>query len=152
MTVAVTPLTHEEREAVRALAVAPEQADFVATNAESIEEADERPECVPLAVHADGKLVGFAMYALDPDDGNYWIYRLMIDRRFQGRGYGRAALLRVVELIAAQPGCTLIVLGVQPGNTHARRLYASAGFHETGEMIGGEVVMRYDLACCAAAG
>ena len=98
MTVVLKSLGEAEREAVIALDVGDDQDDFVATNAESLEEADENPACVPLGVFSGDEpvviddLVGFAMYALDGDDGNWWIYRLMIDKRFQKRGFGRAAL------------------------------------------------------------
>ena len=143
-TIAATPLRDDERDAVRSLTVAAGQEDFVADNDESIEEADENAACVPLALRADGEIVGFAMYALDADDDNYWIYRLMIDARQQGRGFGRAALRAVVDEIVAQPGCTRVILGVHPDNLRAAALYRSFGFRETGDIINDEVVMRYD--------
>lgn len=121
------------------------QLDYVATNEESLEEAEENPACVPLIIRAQGEPVGFAMYALDEDDGNYWIYRLMIDARFQGKGYGRAALASIVAALSELPQCTCVVLGVKPENDRARRLYERAGFRATGDVIDGEIVMRYDL-------
>ena len=30
-------------------------------------------------------MIGFTMFGIDPDDKNYWIYRLMIDEEFQGK-------------------------------------------------------------------
>ncbi|WP_448954683.1 GNAT family N-acetyltransferase [Labrys neptuniae] len=141
--ISVLPVGQELRAAICALAVAPEQEDFVASNAESMEEADEWLECVPLALHADGELVGFAMYALDPDDGNYWIYRLMIDARYQRRGLGRAALAALVKLITNLHGCSRIILGVNTDNHDAARLYRSFGFVDTGEVIDGEIVMAF---------
>ncbi|OCP38696.1 GNAT family N-acetyltransferase [Ensifer sp. LC163] len=92
-----------------------------------------------------GQPVGFAMYALDPDDGNHWIYRLMIDARNQGKGFGRKALAAVVETMATIPGCDAIYLGVYPDNTRAHALYRRFGFRETGQIIGGETVLRLDL-------
>ncbi len=148
--ITVLPLERAQRDAACKLAVAPDQEDFVASNVESLEEADERPECVPLGLHAGGELVGFAMYALDPDDGNYWIYRLMIDARHQGRGFGRAGLSAVVTLMSGLPGCSRIILGVNPDNARAVRLYRSFGFVETGAVIDGETVMAYQLPPTAA--
>lgn len=81
------------------------------------------------------------MYALDRDDGNWWIYRLMIDERYQGRGYGRAALEQVIARIRQEPGCDKIIVSIKPDNTVARTLYRSVGFVETGQQIGGEDVM-----------
>ena len=127
------------------LAVAAEQRDFVATNAESLLEADENPACVPFAIIADDAVIGFAMYALDPDDNNYWIYRLMVDQPHQGRGIGRAALGQLVQHMSALPNCPRIILGVNPGNTAARALYESMGFQPTGEVINDEDVMCLTL-------
>ena len=142
MTVVLKSLGEAEREAVVALEVADDQEDFVATNAESLEEADENPACVPLGVFSGDEpvviddLVGFAMYALDGDDGNWWIYRLMIDKRFQKRGLGRAALRAVVERMSAIPGCDAVYLGVYPENEAAANLYRQEGFRETGQILG----------------
>ncbi|GAU85872.1 GNAT family N-acetyltransferase [Bosea sp. BIWAKO-01] len=146
MPITVTPFDATERQAILGLSVSPEQDDLIASNEESLEEADERPECIPLAVRADGALVGFAMYALDPDDGHYWIYRLMIDARFQGRGYGRAALAALVPLISAEPDCAHITISYHPENERAAGLYRSFGFRETGEVIAGETVARFKVA------
>lgn len=143
--ISVTPLLAAERDAVAALRVAPHQQDFVASNTASLQQADEQAFCTPLGIHADGELVGFAMYALDPDDGNYWLYRLMIDARFQGRGYGTAALQAIIVLMRALPDCSSIVLGVEPVNVRAARLYRQAGFRERGDEIGGETVMVHPL-------
>ena len=46
----------------------------------SLAQAFVQPECIPLALYAENKPVGFVMYALDEDDHEYWIYRLMIDK------------------------------------------------------------------------
>lgn len=139
--VRLEPVTPANRARLAALAVTSEQQDFVATNADSLHEADSNPACVPFAVIADGAIVGFAMYALDPDDGNYWIYRMMVDHRHQRRGIGRMALGQLVQRMSALPNCPRIILGVAPSNAVARALYESAGFVPTGEIIGGEDVM-----------
>ncbi|CAB5532235.1 Spermine/spermidine acetyltransferase [Pseudomonas putida] len=89
-----------------------------------------------------GELVGFLMHALDPDENSRWIYRLMIDRNHQGRGYGRAALRALMAHLHSLPGGPSVALGVDPENVGARRLYASEGFVETGEVIDGELIMR----------
>lgn len=141
--ISVRQLLAAERDAVVALRVAPGQETFVASNARSLQQADQQDFCTPLGIHADGELVGFAMYALDPDDGNYWVYRLMIDQRFQGRGYGAAALSAVLEQVSALPGCSTILLGVMPANEVAARLYRRLGFVETGDIVDGEIVMAH---------
>ena len=146
MTVTLIPIDAAGRTAVLSLHVSPDQDDFVASNAESLDEADENPECFPLAVAAGGLVVGFAMYALDSDDDNYWIYRLMIDHRYQGRGFGRAALRALIARLSALAGCDAIYLGVAPENVVAAELYVGEGFAPTGEMFEGEIVMRRPVA------
>ncbi|AMS40648.1 GNAT family N-acetyltransferase [Aminobacter sp. NyZ550] len=145
MTITLRPLNDAERATMLELHVAPAQQDFVASNEESIEEADDGDHCVPFAIYADDLPVGFTMYALDPDDGNYWIYRLMIDQRYQRLGYGRKALLEMLKLMATLPGCGHVTLSVVPENEMAMALYREVGFRATGEIIGGEVVFRHDL-------
>lgn len=145
MIVVVRPLGEAERQAVVALSVADDQNDFVATNAESLEEANENLACVPLGIFVDNQPVGFAMYTLDADDGNWWIYRLMIDQRFQKRGYGRAALRAVVERMSAIPGCNAVYLGVVQENQAAAAFYRREGFRETSQILGDETVMRLEL-------
>jgi diamine N-acetyltransferase len=68
------------------LSVSEEQRSFVASNTYSLAQAFVQPECVPLALYAENKPVGFAMYCIDESDREYWIYRLMIDQRHQGHG------------------------------------------------------------------
>lgn len=94
-----------------------------------------------MLILAGKRPVGFAMYALDPDDGNYWIYRLMIDGDCQGRGYGTQALAALTTLVFETKGCPLIMLGVQPANLTAKRLYERAGFRDAGFEIDGETIM-----------
>ncbi|WP_260854856.1 hypothetical protein [Mesorhizobium amorphae] len=50
MTVVLKTLAETGRRAVVALNVTNDQDDFVASNAESLEEADENPDCVPLGI------------------------------------------------------------------------------------------------------
>lgn len=117
----------------------------MATNADSIDEAEDGDHCVPLAIYDADVAVGFAMYALDPDDGNYWIYRLMVDQRYQRLGYGRKALDELLKLMSRLPGCSQVTLSVAPGNDVAMELYRQMGFRESGEVIGGEIVFRRSM-------
>ena len=68
------------------LSVRPEQAEFCTSNAVSIAQSKVQSECIPLAIYDGETPVGFLMYCVDRDDGEWWIYRLMVDARFQGSG------------------------------------------------------------------
>lgn len=115
-----------------------------------------REAAEPYAVYSDDEMVGFALLFPLADGGDddsipesgtergFVLVRLMIDDRFQGRGYGRAALDAVVQLIR-QRGLPTIRLSVVPENEQALVFYRRNGFAETGEIHGGEVVMERQI-------
>ena len=125
------------------LKVAKGQESFVAANLMSIAQSKIYPTLNPRAVYAGDEMVGFVMYGLDTDDGRYCLVRLMIDEKHQGKGYGRAAALEVIERMKQTEGCREIYLSFAPENTAAERLYTGIGFEKTGEVNEGEIVMRY---------
>ncbi|TMV52257.1 GNAT family N-acetyltransferase [Paenibacillus mesophilus] len=119
---------HNWEECVR-LQVREGQERFVAPNVYSIAQAKYEPDKVPLAIYKDQTMVGFMMYGRDPDDGRYWILRLMIDKSYQGRGYGRAALQQAIALIKSKPDCSKdLTISFKPDNEAASKLYKSLGF------------------------
>lgn len=141
-------VTAENRRAVAALALAPDQQDLVANNAESLREARSDPGARPRAVYVGGRPVGFLMYdAGEPDDRprEALIYRFMIDRKYQGRGYGRAALARALAEIKATPGVRKVSISYMPDNPTAKPFYASFGFVEAGLDEDGEMIAELTL-------
>ena len=151
MAIVLRDVTRENwLECVR-LELAPEQEHFVASNAYSIAESKFMPTFVPQAIYhrddatADETLVGFVMYGYYPDGEpplgrRHWVFRLMTDREHQGRGYGREALRQVLARLDADPDCPSVLIGYEPDNTVARKLYASLGFREIGPAPWGEMV------------
>ena len=129
------------------LGVSEEQRSFVASNTYSLAQAFVQPECVPLALYAENKPVGFAMYCIDESDDEYWIYRLMIDQRHQGRGYGRAAMLLLIDRIRSEMGEERhrIYISFEPENKIAKSLYESLGFVPDGRVEYGEIVYRLEV-------
>ena len=146
MDITFRPVTRENFSAVTELTVAPEQAEFVASNLYSLAEAYVEPTWTALAIYAGDQLVGFAMFGRDDETRRWWIMRYMIDAGYQGKGYGTAALPGLIDLIVECHGCSELFLGYEPSNEVARRLYARMGFAPTGEMTGGEIVARLDIA------
>ena len=129
------------------LSVSEEQRSFVASNTYSLAQAFVQPECVPLALYVENKPVGFAMYCIDESDREYWIYRLMIDQRHQGRGYGRAAMLLLIDRIRSEMDeqRPRIFSSFEPQNEVAKSLYESLGFVPDGRVEYGEIVYRLDV-------
>src|SRR5215213_3849190 len=110
--VAVTlrPITKENWETAARLEVREDQRDFITPNVWSIAEAQFHPWTRPLAIYNGGVMVGFLLYGKDPQDDQYWLYRFMIDRRHQGKGLGKAALLALIERLRSLPDCTGITV------------------------------------------
>jgi diamine N-acetyltransferase len=98
----------------------------------------------PLAVRVGEEVVGFVMWGVDPADESFWIGGLVIDRRHQRHGYGRAVVTQLLERAAAD-GYREAALSYEPENIAARSLYAGMGFVETGELEGDETVARKRL-------
>lgn len=141
--------------AVIKLSVNPEQENFVATNTESILEAyanlSEGNVAMPFAIYNDGCPIGFVMFGYgtigDQDEpaiaaGNYVVWRFMIDRQYQGKGYGKKALAACLGYLRTLPcgPAQFCWLSYEPENTVAKALYSAAGFVENGEKDGDEIV------------
>lgn len=143
------------------LRVSEAQKDFVAGNDISITEAYAaiagNGHAFPFGIYEDDTPVGFLMIGFDKDDywedapqiaqGNYSLWRLMIDRRYQEKGYGREAIRLALEFIRTFPcgKAEFCWLSYELENVVARRLYHSFGFAETGEMDENEIIAALKL-------
>ncbi len=143
MKVSLCEITPKNFKECLELKVADDQVLFVAPNVKSIAISKIFPACLPFAVYADDQMVGFVMYGYDSKDGRFYLERLMIDEKFQGKGYGKAATLEVIERLKENEDCKEIYLSIYPENTNAEQLYSSIGFERTGEISQGEIVMRF---------
>lgn len=144
MSVSIREITRENWESCVALKVNREQKGYVASNLYSIAEVQFLPNFEAVAIYNKETVVGFAMFGLDEDDHNYWIYRFMIDERYQGKGIGKAALKEIIKRLKSKPDCTVIMVGYKPDNNGAASLYKSVGFIESGQAPWGESLSRYE--------
>lgn len=137
------------------LRVSPEQENFVAPNDVSIMEAyvtvTGGDVALPYGIYDGDTLVGFFMLGYETEwfadaptaaKGSYCLWRLMIDARYQRKGYGSAAMPEILKLARSFPAgrAERIWVSYEPGNDVARRLYARFGFEENGEVSDGETV------------
>ena len=130
--------------AVIELDVSPAQQACVASNAVSLAEAQFNPGAWFRAVYSGGFPVGFVMLfdptipgamATDPvEPTDIVLWRLMIDRRYQGRGLGRATLDLVRKHIAGLGGFRRLVTSYVPGPDEAEPFYRAYGFTKTGRL------------------
>ena len=127
------PITRENLDAVLALRVREDQRGFVSTPAESLAQAYVyRETAFPFAICAGGTVVGFIMLGYYEAKHYYTLWKLLIDREYQGRGYGREALRLGIDFLRDERRAEAIYTGVSPGNAAAKALYASCGFQFTG--------------------
>ena len=150
-TVHLTDVTAENWRDVADLEVLEKQRDWVAPVSRYLCLCAYGGTWSPLAIVAEdgvagGRTVGFVMWAVDPDDLSGWIGGLVIGREHQRRGYGRAAVLALLERLRREQRCPAAALSYAADNAAARALYASLGFEETGEREDDELVARLPLA------
>ena len=117
------------------LKLAPEQEAFVSNPVRSLAQAYVyRSQCQPFGIFASDRMVGYVMVIYDYDIPEYDIWHMMIDRDFQGRGYGKAAMGKCLEYIRTKPfgSSNRVALTCNRDNSAARRLYEAFGFRPTG--------------------
>ncbi|MDZ5252479.1 GNAT family N-acetyltransferase [Clostridium sp. LIBA-8841] len=128
------------------LRVKDEQSDFIESNALSIAESKYVENWIVKGIYLEEELIGFTMYGYFDDDKRVWLDRFMIDYKFQGKGYGKKGLLKLIEHIANEFKVKKIYLSIFENNKGALRLYEKIGFKFTGELdYGGEKVMELNL-------
>jgi diamine N-acetyltransferase len=151
--VSLREITPANRAAVEALTVTAVQAEYVAGVAESLVEAAETPDACPWyrALYLDDKPVGFVMISdgitvANPDYlGPYFLWRLLIDRRHQGRGLVSAALSLVIEHVRTRTDARVLITSVGQGPASPIGFYVRQGFRATGQVHRGELVLELDL-------
>ncbi len=144
--VTLREVTKETLFAVIRLKVAPEQERFVAPNAVSIAEAHFSPDLAWFrAIYSGETPVGFVMVADDESAPRYFLWRFMVDARYQGQGIGRRAIALVIEHVRARPGATALLTSCVPGDGGPCPFYEKLGFVYTGAEDEGELVMRREL-------
>jgi len=144
MQIELRPVTHENWEACCSLELTSEQQEFLEPNVYSIAQAGFEPTLVMRAIYAADKLVGFLMYNSEREElDGYWIYRLMVDHRYQGAGIGREAVRLLLKEMQQLPEAACIVVGYHPDNHVAHQLYAQLGFIDHGDRFGKEMAVRY---------
>jgi diamine N-acetyltransferase len=148
--VSLQPITDANRAAVLALRVAPGQERFVSTVADSLAEAVEEVggRAIQWALCSGDTPVGFVMISDDVAPGYIpqFVWKLLIDRAHQRRGYGTAALDLVADFFRARGAATAMRTSAVEGDGGPIPFYERYGFVRTGDVVfGGEVLLEYEL-------
>ena len=152
-------VTEDDVEAVMGLRRGPGQDRYLGSMISHFEDAIADARACPRmwSVHdaASAELIGFAMIsdgipaeALATDDdlvGPYFLWRLLIDHRHQGRGYGQATIDAVVEYVRTRRGGEVLLTSCAAGDGSPQPFYLRYGFSKTGEVKWGEEILRLAL-------
>ena len=143
--VSLREVTKDTVREICGLSVAETQNGFVAENAVSIAQAYFEPKAWFRAIYADETAVGFVMLYDDAETPEYYLWRLMVDGRFQGNGYGRRAIQLLIDYLHTRPNANALLTSYVPGEGSPQGFYSKLGFTETGVVHGIEKEMRLDL-------
>jgi len=131
--------------------------EFVASNAFSIAESKIYDGWIIKGIYEDDVIIGFTMYGYNQEDNFYELCRLMIDHKYQGKGYGKTAIKMIIEEMKKIQDCKVIYLSTEENNVIGRTLYEKLGFKNTGRVIDDELLYALPLystmvheKCCGA--
>ena len=96
-----------------------------------------------LAIYDGKTMVGALFYVPEVKDGKAWLTRLMIDQRYQGKGYGRTAMEMLIRRVRRE-GAKRLGLSYEPHNKPAEALYRNLGF-KPGRKASGQIVAWLNL-------
>lgn len=153
MAVRITPVTRDDVRHLFRIEVAPDQSDFVGSNAHSLAQAAYEPGAYPFVIWKDDLRVGLVLVvdlreAPDTEPGDdptgAYLWRLLVGQDHQRQGHGRGAMLALMDWAKAR-GNTSMALGVVTENNAAIAFYESLGFVATGRVVEGEVELRRAL-------
>ena len=111
-----------------------EQEHFVADNKQSLVEAAFEDGLYTLGIYSEETMVGFVLYDYDESFPGWSMSRFMIGRQYQGKGYGKKAVLEFLDYFKSKHDVDELYISVSLENTVARKMYADIGFKELKEI------------------
>jgi diamine N-acetyltransferase len=149
--ITLQPVSDDNRAAVEALRIDPSQERFVNNVSEAFLEAEEEPggRAIQFGLYDGDVPVGFVMISDEVDGSEYiahYLWKLLIDRDRQRRGYGTAAL-DLVSTYFRDRGNKEMWTTAGDGDGSPIPFYERYGFVRTGDIIfDDEVLLRLALA------
>ena len=101
-------------------------------------------QCTPFGIYSNDIIVGYVMVIYDYDEETYNIWHMMIDEKYQGKGYGSIAIKLCIDYIKSKPfgSSNDVILTCNIDNSIAIHIYEKIGFKDTGERDDNELVMK----------
>lgn len=120
---------------VRALSVSEEQKRFLDSAVGIIARGYLYRSCrgKALGISDDDCIVGVALVRdLDEEPACYDLQQILIDKRFQNRGYGTEAVRLILSLLSGERKYDRVDVCVDKANTAALKMFGKLGFEDTG--------------------
>ena len=134
------------------LDVSEHQKDQVASNAVSIAQGHYSNSAWFKGIFNDDIAVGFVMLDLIIEKNKCFLWRFMIDKKYQGKGYGKIALTQVIDYVKSLNVFDEIKTSYVPSENGAEGFYKNFGFTESEDIIkefvledSDEIGMKYSL-------
>lgn len=126
-------ITSENLNTVMKLAVKEAQLPYVAPNAVSIAQAHYTETAWFRAICYDHLPVGFVMLDLNEALPEYYLWRFMVDEKFQKAGVGTKALELVKDYVRTLPNAEVLWTSFKLGEASPESFFKHSGFEPTAE-------------------
>lgn len=117
------------------LSVNAEQQNHVDSNALSMAEASFSDHAWMRGVYLFDEPIGFVMVEAQVEKKQFYLWRLMIDQRYQKRGFGKQAIALLVAELEAEFGAAELSTSVVPAQSGPKEFYEKLGFVATGKLV-----------------
>ena len=145
-------ITSKNLKSIIDLNVKEDQKDYVALNSVSIAQGHYSKSAWFKGIFYDDRPVGFVMLDLIEEENKCFLWRFMIDREYQGKGFGKIALTQVIDFVKSLNLYTYIATSYVPAENSAGGFYKNFGFIESEEITkefgiedSDEIGMKYTL-------
>ncbi|WP_188205480.1 GNAT family N-acetyltransferase [Desemzia incerta] len=143
------PVNEKNFKDVINLEITENQKHFVAPNVHSLAECylyRNNDDVFPYAIQDGNKVVGFLLLDIDDDEKVIMIWRMMIGKQYQGKGYGRATIRKVIQMSKEKNKYTVLIADYVKGNEVMGNLLCSEGFRDYSfNKEDNEYVLHYEL-------
>ncbi|HFU4085246.1 TPA: GNAT family N-acetyltransferase [Streptococcus suis] len=98
----------------------------------------------PYAVKSGQLTVGFLLLSYQPMENSYYIWRLLIDQKYQNQGFGKEVIRQVLQRVRDDQQCHKVTVNYVIGNHKMRYILEKFGFQPVG-LDGQEMKMELNV-------